>query len=220
MATEGPLVFVHVPKTAGTSFRMALEHHLGADAMAYDYGPDSEVTSPVVMRHVYDRPDLREFKAAVQDGHVKVVCGHFFADKYRELFGPENSLVFLRDPVQRLISEYRHYVTYNGYGKEFAEFYRDPAFINCQKRFVQGIPLDGYGLLGITERYKASLEMANRRFGWKLMNLSFNLSRPALDATYSLEGGLVQDLLDRNAEDIAFYRTAVEEFERRAKALG
>ncbi|MBU2501633.1 sulfotransferase family protein, partial [bacterium] len=219
LATEGPLVFVHVPKTAGTSFRMALERLLGFDAMAYDYGPDSEVTSPIIMRHVYDRQDLKEFKAAVLDGPVQVVCGHFPAEKYRDLFGPENALVFLRDPVQRLISEYRHYVTYNGYVKGFEEFYRDPAFTNCQKAFVQGIPLDRYGFLGITERYEASLEMANRRFGWKLMNLSFNQSRPTLEASYGLEGDLVQDLLDRNAEDIAFYGTAVEEFERRAQAL-
>jgi hypothetical protein len=217
--SNGPLVFVHVPKTAGTSFRMALEQALGPGAMAYDYGPVSPVTSPVVKRHVYEQPDLDSFRAAVLDSPVRIVCGHFPADKYRDLFGAENSLVFLRDPIQRLISEYQHFVRLNNYTKGFDEFYRDPAFINRQKTFTQGIPLDEYGLLGITEHYEVSLALANRTYGWNLQKLSFNLGRPSLEADYSMEGELAQDVLERNADDIAHYRAALLEFRERAQVL-
>ncbi len=58
-------VFVHVPKTAGTTFRVAVEQYLGAGAILWDYGAESPVTSPVVRQYLYQEKDVDALRQAV-----------------------------------------------------------------------------------------------------------------------------------------------------------
>ena len=40
-----PLFFIHIPKTAGSSFRVAAEQYFGSEATYFDYGNGSKETS-------------------------------------------------------------------------------------------------------------------------------------------------------------------------------
>lgn len=215
MSDEGPLVFVHVPKTAGTSFRHALGRQFGEAALALDYGPGAAETSPLVRRLVYEEPDIPRLREEMVAGGLKVLCGHVPAARYADAFGRDHLLVIVRDPVQRLVSEYFHNRKLLGETRPFAEFARDPRFIDHQYRLVATVPPADYGFVGLTERYADTVDAANRRYGWQLPVLRENLGRPSLDTAYQLEPALAALVDDLNRKDLDYYRAMVAEFERR-----
>jgi len=217
--SEDVRVFIHVPKAAGTSFRMALEKHFGTAAMAYDYGQESPVTSEIVQEHVYRNPDFNRFRDAINDGPVKIVCGHIRAEKFAVQFAPERTLIFLRDPIQRIVSEYQHFVRVHNFDQGFSAFFHTANYVNRQMAHGKGIPLAEYGFIGIAEHYNISLAMANRTFGWTLAPLELNLGRPNLDSRYELDEELERELQRVNAADIAYYADAFREFKQRAEAM-
>ena len=55
------LFFVHIPKTAGTSFRKACENYFGTPYSAYDYSPNSSDTSALVLDCMYRNHDFLLF---------------------------------------------------------------------------------------------------------------------------------------------------------------
>jgi hypothetical protein len=83
------LLVVHVPKTAGTSFRQALEKYFGQSQVIRDYGPDAPATSEVVQDFLYrnekkkQKPVLIE---AISNSAAKVLIGHFVLRKYGRFF--------------------------------------------------------------------------------------------------------------------------------------
>ncbi len=212
---EGPLVFVHVPKSAGTSFRDALELKLGAAAIAGDYGPKAVETSPLVRRHVFEKPDLPLLRDELIAAGIRIVCGHVPVQRYAAVFGAQNLLVIVRDPVQRLVSEYEHFRRHNGETRSFPEVYRSERFINHQYKLVSAIEPSEYGFVGLTERYAETVAAANRRFGWDLPVLASNLGRPSLGVAYQLDPGMEAEVRELNRDDIAYYERMVTEFERR-----
>lgn len=215
MDVDGPLVFVHVPKTAGTSFRHALVHQLGAEALALDYGPKAKETSPLVKQLVYETPDIPRLRQAMIDAGLKVLCGHVPADRYADVFGRRNLLVIVRDPIQRLVSEYQHFRRHHGETRGFLEFFRDNRFVDHQVRMAGAVAPADYGFVGVTERYAETVAAANRQYGWNLPVVQVNLGRPSLNTAYRLEPALEAEVAELNRLDLEFYQAAVAEFERR-----
>ncbi len=215
MTDEGPLVFVHVPKTAGTSFRYALREQFGDAGLAYDYGPQAYETTPLVRRLVHEQPDLPRLREELIAAGVKVLCGHVPAARYADVFGRQNLLVIVRDPVQRLVSEYFHNCRHMGERRPLAEFARDPRFIDHQYRLVSAVAPPDYGFVGLTEHYAETVAAANRRFGWRLRVLEENLGRPSLGAAYELEPALAAEIAGLNRLDLERYRELAAEFARR-----
>ena len=96
------LVFIHIPKTAGTSLRRAMGHA---------YAPSERL-------YLYDAPHLegamlrREFLElpAERRAGLRFVMGHFVYGVHRSI--PHNSryVTILRDPVERVVSHYYHYL--------------------------------------------------------------------------------------------------------------
>jgi hypothetical protein len=215
MDADGPLVIVHVPKTAGTSFRHALIHELGADALALDYGPKAIETTPLVRRFVYEQPDLPRLRAEMIAAGQKILCGHVPAARYADVFGRRNLLVIVRDPIQRLVSEFLHFQRHHGETRGFRECVRDPSFIDHQVRLAGAVAPADYGFVGVTEQYAETVALANRQYGWNLPVIQVNLGRPTLSTAYRLEPPLEAEVAELNRLDLEYYRAAVAEFERR-----
>jgi hypothetical protein len=62
-------------------------------------------------------------------------------------------VTFLRDPFDRIVSEYNHFVRLYGYRGTFREFISGPKFRNRQSLFAGGIPLGAYSFIGLQESY-------------------------------------------------------------------
>ena len=210
-----PIVFIHIPKTAGTSFRYGADAFFGSELVCRDYGPESPETSEIV-NHWMDRmPDRWKFKKAFEQRGYQFLTGHFHAMRYAPLFGVERMVTFLRDPIQRTVSEYKHFVRHNDFSEEFEIFYRTRQSINRQFRILENLPWPGLGFIGFTDLYEESLALLNHKFGLEIPGLSENLSRNTYVEDYEVTPEQEAELRNLNKAEFRFYNLAREQFEWR-----
>ena len=211
-----PLFFVHIPKTAGTSFRLGAEQYFSRERIVYDYGADSDKTSSLVQTLLYtQQPDFWQFRRALFAENPAMVAGHVSAVRFVSLLGVENTVTFVREPLQRIASEYAHFVRNMNYQGSFREFYSHASMHNRQRNALQGVSLEAFGLLGVTERYSESLEMLNARFGSGIPMKKANRGKKTLQAEHALAPEDVAELQQLNKRDITLYRNALALFDSR-----
>lgn len=103
---DGSCVFVHVPKTAGTSLRQELAAFLQPDVnIAVDYA-DTSRSFGVRMDEA-----VEAFLARTAAQPVRFASGHILGrhvQRIRARLPGTRFVTFLRDPVQRVVSDYRH----------------------------------------------------------------------------------------------------------------
>lgn len=142
------LRFNHIQKTAGNSLVSGLWEEFGKDRV-YNGNLDLQYGGPELVARV-----AREIDAAV-------VYTHGPYNPLKGFFYPEDTFVFFRDPVERAISMYNHYLRGGG-RRKFQEFIAYDA--NRQSRVTDGMPLD-LVFIGLTDqihRVSATLQRALR----------------------------------------------------------
>lgn len=211
-----PLFFVHIPKTAGTSFRLGAQEYFGRERILYDYGSDSPVTTSLVSDFLYSKTkDFWGFKKACDQRNAAMICGHVTVRRFVSLFGAARTLTFLREPLQRIASEYGHFVRHFEYKGSFVDFYSRPAMQNRQSKLLQGVELEAVGFAGLTERYARSLELLNAHFGTEIELRADNRGKESLQAEHELSAEDEAELRRLNRRDLALYAQAVALFESR-----
>jgi hypothetical protein len=203
------LLVVHVPKTAGTSLRIALEAEFGFERVARDYGGQSEETSRLVREQLYSdsaRKDVPGLIAQLRDSGYQALMGHFLLKRYSACFEPGEMLAFIRDPLVRACSEWLHRTRHGTFTGSFQEFLSMPQFQNVQARHLEGRPEGMF--IGLTERYREALERINARFGLQLTAKTRNRdwSGGGKRLAGKLEPGLIEQFEALNQEDLRLYR--------------
>lgn len=211
------ILMIHVPKTAGTSLRLALQKVYGRRRTALDYGCDSRATSRLVRESLYVAPPPKARKlllAALENSDHAVLAGHFPYRKYGWHFRSGEIVSFMREPVHRLASEYLHATRLQGYNAPFETFVEDPRRQNTQSRLLDGVPARAF--VGITEKYRDSLELLGARLGVSLPVARRNVA-PAGGASAFLSA-LAPETVARarelNAADCALYEERLAVLER------
>ncbi|MEE4175661.1 MAG: hypothetical protein V2I57_15555 [Xanthomonadales bacterium] len=205
-------VFVHIPKTGGTSLREAAARHYGEAAMLYDYSEHSAQTSPLVQEWIYRRKNFAGFAQAVTEGPYRFLAGHFHRVKYQDTFPDARYVTWMRDPGMRLWSMYRHFVRHKDYTSSFADFYRTPAFQNQQAR-VMGGSIDAFEYVGVLEHYAESLKGLKKTLGVRLELLDSNRA-PANDGIPEPTAADWAAIRELHGEDFELYERAVSRFRR------
>jgi hypothetical protein len=132
------IVFVHIPKTAGTAVREALFRARPGAANLCDYGPDHPQTSPLVKALRYGPDgDLRRLKTSLDRADAYTLAGHMKAKPVGRVFGPERLATVLRDPVERVVSNWRLYRRRGLFEGSLLEFARLPEIRNVQFRYTR-----------------------------------------------------------------------------------
>ena len=210
---------VHTPKTAGTSFRWALEKHFGKSNIVRDYGPQAGATSDVVREHLYSGDESKNpgtLVAEISDQKKWILIGHFYLPKYVDSFEAQNIIAFVRDPLVRMCSEYLHRLKNETFSGTFSEFVQKPGYQNMQSQFLSGISDDSF--VGITEQYRESLRYINHYTQWNLSRLKKNVGRRG--GGQRLAKHLSEEELELfykiNMDDVVLYKSA----KRRFAALG
>lgn len=201
--------FVHIPKTAGTSFRTAAERHFGADKVVYDYGSHSPVTSACIQRFLYaaDSEDKPGLYRHWDESSPALVAGHKAVARFVDHVGLPRVLTFLREPLARSFSEYLHYCRDQRHQGSFREFFlKRPQ--NQQKRMCSKLPFQSLGFVGITERYDDSLRLLNAHFGWAIRKRRVNRAGWLAPGPDSISAEDRAEFYQRNAEDLALYQNA------------
>lgn len=204
-----PLFFVHIPKTAGTSFRLGAERLFGKEKVVYDYGKDSDATSPVTRDFLYgETVDAWGFAKVCHQHSVAMMGGHVPIARFASLAGVGNTVTFLRDPLQRIASDYAHFVRHYGYQGTFREFYSLPVMHNRQSSFLESVNLEAVGVAGVTECYAESLRLINARYGIDIPQREDNRGKVHLGDIHDISEEDRAELIRLNRRDIALYHNA------------
>jgi hypothetical protein len=159
------IAFVHIPKTAGTSLRNALEHAFADHLILRDYGNDA-ITTPRLRELIHVGRSVSGFREAFRDGSSGILLsGHFPAWRYWDSFHAESFVTFIRDPVSRVISEYNHFTRYEGWTAPLEEFAATPRFRNVMSTFLKGVDLDRFGFIGVMDNLRTALPALGAHLG-------------------------------------------------------
>jgi hypothetical protein len=213
MADDMLHIFMHIPKTAGTTI---------SDVLRKNFTPverfDHESYQGEELTLVSLPDDLKPC--------IRCLMGHYYHGVHDHFPGRRFTyFTMLRNPIERILSQYSFVQTYPGYeyvrGKSFAE-YLDlaPEASNNQTLLVGGLPtpdieraksnLRSFSAVGITEMFDESLGLFARTFGWTdatyhPVNITkHRLRRDDLSATD------IRKAEEKNALDLELYAFAHE----------
>jgi hypothetical protein len=213
------IVSLHIPKTAGTSFRTILKDKIG--------------DSRVVRLDIHNKNDIRlNEKAFTKDklrNKIKVVHGHFkFAD-IKELFDLDPSVryvTWLRDPVDRVLSHYYYLMKMaaikmgeqakdeilSKVGKSLEEYVVHDQNRNEISHFLEGSSFDDFDFIGIQKDFENELNRFRKVMGWSnIENQRHNVTgskKPAIDKK------TVELIKSYNEKDVEIYEEALKRHQK------
>ena len=222
------VIFLHVPKTAGTTLNRLIEWEYRLSEM-YSVDPVLFHWSAAHLRKLPRRRLQR----------TRMFKGHMLFGLHEILPQPATYITVLRDPVERVLSAFYYMRTYKLhplYWKFRRENWTLEQFVerttrhNVQCKIMAGAEYNSpctneilekakshlqqhFSVVGLSERFEESLALLKLRFGWQLKSYStFNVTR-----SRPKKGDLSQATLDaittRNSFDLILYRHASERFE-------
>lgn len=195
---------MHIPKTAGTSFRASLEK---SQNVVCDYGEKSEHTSPIVANCIYQNNDAYSLKEALTEKD-SWLCGHVHLSKYLGLVPPQDIVTFVREPTARVVSHFNHELRWGKSKIEQSDFFSSPRAMNYQHRFLQGLPLSLIGFVGITEQYSKSLTLLDAEMSVTVEEAKFNQNDQKVSEIEDLDEELLSLIKEQNALDNDLYESA------------
>ena len=224
-AAEEAVIFLHVPKTAGTTLNRLIEWEYPLFEM---YSID-----PVFFRwsasHLWQLP-ARRLK------RTRMFKGHMLFGLHEILPQPATYITVLRDPIDRVISAFyfmRSYVLHPLYWQlrrenwTLEDFVRRSPRENVQSKILAGAEYNSpcteeifeqakenlsrhFSVVGLSERFEESLALMKLRFGWKLQRYSsFNVTR-ARPKKRDLPQPTLDLIVEKNSFDLALYECAVK----------
>ena len=234
------LLFLHIPKAAGTTLSRVIERHIPARAH-YRLGANAQAA---VQRY-------NEMPAADR-ARYQLISGHFPYGVHEQVPGAHAYFTLLREPVDRTASFYyfllqhpRHPLhramspAQRGALAEYARTTRDTVMDNGQTRLLAGdwgtVPfgactpamlqqakrnLATMDVVGLTERFDATLLLLGQRFGWTQLGYrraNRNRVRPPRVALSPAER---LALLALNELDVQLYAYAAERFQQAWEKAG
>ena len=228
MAAQESVIFIHVPKAAGTTLNRLIE---------WEY-PLLKVYSVDPYFFRWSRAHLwRLSKDRLK--RFSVFKGHMMFGLHEILPQPATYITILRDPVDRVMSAFhfmRNYKLHPLYWKFRRENWALEDFVtrlprdNVQCKFIAGAVykepctaeicerakenlVRHFSVVGLLERFEESLALMKLRFGWTLKNYSsFNVARTRPHKR-DLPKSTLDLIQERNHFDIELYQCGAQLFQ-------
>jgi len=234
------LLFLHIPKTAGTTLNYIIRQNYHASEI-FALGENTQAS-------------IREFVALDEANRhkIRLLQGHMAYGLHSYMAPPTTYFTILRDPVERIISYYyfvrrisHHYlhdfVVDNDLSLlEYLDSRQSIMMDNFQTRLVSGVwdrfpfgecPDDileqakdnlrkHFAVVGLTEKFDETLLLLKTAFGWRnIYYTSQNVTsnRPAKD---NLPEEALAAVLRANQLDVALYAYAQQLFAEQIESLG
>ena len=166
------IFFTHIPKTGGTTLRNILINNYSLRHMDWEYYGKNRLANP----------QLFPFNSKRQMDRLQSISGHWlrYSPGLIKAFPEMKFIIFVREPVSRIISLYFHAIRARNLNLKFDEWIANPArpgISNFQTRFIAGdnspdraieILENGYFFAGKLEKFDESLCILNKMMGNKL----------------------------------------------------
>jgi hypothetical protein len=159
---------IHIPKTAGTSFRRALEERYGSKLALYYGVHDPKTTDSLRV----PREKLAEAAARLPEAGYEVLHGHYPLRFVAPLLKQPSAQVWtwLRDPVERTLSHFDFYrerplelttlARRVKAGEVDLETFSDlNGMRDLQSRYLKGLPLERFAFVGVVEQFELGLAL-------------------------------------------------------------
>jgi hypothetical protein len=220
------LVSLHIPKTAGTSFRNILKSV---------YGDDRAVRFDIKIKTRKIDIEMVRFEGSKLPGNIVALHGHFhYQDIVDQVRIPASAkwITWLREPSDRVMSNYfylserlREELDEERRGlnilakmqRSLLEFARDEINRNRMSKFLAGADLETFDFIGLQEEYEKDLERLAVLLGWESYpNPRHNVTRnrPGVDPE------VIAEIRELNSQDYSLYAHALKWREKHANIFG
>jgi hypothetical protein len=200
------LISIHVPKCAGTSFRLLIDKLYG-NGVWHNYG--------IIFSKESAKADL------IPPG-TQIIHGHFLADAFDGVLPSRRYITWVRHPVQRLVSNYYHFLRspdmrddccrHLHEGKLSIREFSDLEWMQNEIcRYLAGKAIDEFEFVGVLEEFAQSMRLFCATYGF----VSFkefphaNTNPDRIDRHYALSEEDFAYIAERNRADLALYDEAV-----------
>jgi hypothetical protein len=230
------LIFLHIPKAAGTTLHPVLERH-------YKRRNYHNLTTPEEVEAFKQMPETERRR-------IRLLKGHMPFGMHSHLEGQTRYITILRDPAERIVSHYyyarripSHYLhPYIAKGMTLAEYAGSgisAELDNGQVRLLAGHDRDvpcgactrgmleiaqrnvaeHFAVAGLTERFDESLVLMAIELGWQWTPYYFNRNvtrgKPIAN---QIDPVALKAIKEANALDFELYDWAAQRFQERIKS--
>ncbi len=216
------LIFLHLPKTGGSSF---------LEVLKFAYGEEQ-------VRH-FERDECLDLKkrgqkiSEVIGPEIKVIHGHIRFSEIKDIYKKQKPklITFLREPIARVVSNYYwwknslkdkpSHPVYHRRHDSLSTYVESKITQNKMSYFLKGSSLKDFSYLGFLHTFEEDVAQIAQIFDWPVApkfhekKASSFLTKPR----EPLSDALVKKLRKLNRKDIALYEKALKRKEK-AKRLG
>jgi len=210
------LISLHIPKTAGTSFRNILKSVYGEREVGW---LDMETNGVVRLNEVvYNKNKLPD---------LKVIHGHFIYDDLLQRFELKSNykiITWVRDPVNRVISNFYYLESrlkelldeeknnlniISKLQRTLMEYARADINRNRQSKFLAGSKPEDFDFIGVYEFFDQELDRLSSVLNWNSIPeiLYYNKTNGSI---ISHSDEIIDEIRDLNLEDVKLYDEAVK----------
>jgi hypothetical protein len=200
------LISIHVPKCAGTSFRLLIDKLYG-NRVWHNYGI------------IFSRESAR---TELIPAGTQIIHGHFLADAFDGVLPSRRYITWVRHPVHRLVSNYYHFLRSPDMRddccrqlherklsiRQFADL---DWMQNEMCRYLAGKAIDEFEFVGVSEEFAQSMGLFCSAY--RFVRVSdfprANTNPETTDGHYALSEGDFAYIAERNKADLALYYKAV-----------
>lgn len=220
------LIFVHIPKTAGTTFK----HLLGNAGIK----PNEVIivnSDEFNIKH-NNRCGLPGSVSVNPGSSIKIITGHFSATRILSILPPNSNNIelisWVRNPIQRMISNYHYYLKGGTYFGERSLSSRKYDIIdiktycthvdknNTLSQFID-IPIEKFKFIGISEhfekeliRFKAVTGLDLNPKQTEIVNCNINPEKKNAYEDYIVDKDLEKEFIKYNLEDYELYNKCLQ----------